>query len=131
VTLSDYCLTPDIGCRAAFCTTQVLCEEGGQTCGNDGMCVDPGVGLNPADGGLCNPHSVLCNSACVDVHTDFFNCGSCGHRCPGFNFCSGGMCSCAGLMCGGACVDNLGDPNNCGSCGTQCGARMCVNGACQ
>ena len=132
VTLSTYCLDPDVGCTMAPCTTQRLCEEGGQTCGNDGTCVAPGVGLNSLDSGLCNPLSTLCSGACVDTRSDFFNCGQCGHRCASYNFCSGGTCMCAFTMCGGACVDTTVNNSNCGVCGQQCAAgQSCVNSVCR
>lgn len=64
--------------------------------------------------GMCrgawgSPGPDCCGRLCVNLRTDFFNCGRCGRRCR-----FGEMC------CGGGCVNVFYDPNNCGFCGNRC-----------
>ncbi|CAL9205632.1 unnamed protein product [Musa hybrid cultivar] len=64
--------------------------------------------------GMCSgawgsPGPDCCGRLCVNLRTDFFNCGRCWRRCR-----FGEMC------CGGGCVNVFYDPNNCGFCGNRC-----------
>lgn len=64
-----------------------------------------------------------CNGSCVDLTSDFFNCGSCGNVCS----------SAAGtLCCGSACVDTTSNKAHCGGCFVACeGADAgCFTGIC-
>ena len=53
---------------------------------------------------VCNPPSVLCGGACVDLKTNRLHCGSCGNACRTGEACSNGICGCpagTSLCCGG------------------------------
>ncbi|HQP38342.1 MAG TPA: MXAN_6577-like cysteine-rich protein, partial [Polyangiaceae bacterium] len=83
----------------------------------------------------CQSGLTNCNGMCVNLQTNFANCGACGHACAAGQLCSSGTCqvSCqAGLTnCSGLCVNTLTDNANCGGCSIACGAgKACVNGAC-
>jgi hypothetical protein len=42
---------------------------------------------------VCPSPTTSCSSACVDLQTDFFNCGACGNVCPPLSLsCTGGVC---------------------------------------
>ncbi|XP_057834629.2 protein GRIM REAPER [Cryptomeria japonica] len=56
---------------------------------------------------------------CVDVSSDSFNCGKCGHAC-GYGL------SC----CKGKCVDLNTDKAHCGSCSNRCHHDKCAFGIC-
>ena len=92
----------------------------------------------PDDGGTCAAPRMLCGTVCINVTSDFENCGRCGRRCGSEEACSGAAClplaACpAGLMrCAGTCVAVQFDVMNCGRCGTACtGGQVCRNGACE
>jgi hypothetical protein len=57
------------------------------------------------------PYTVCIPGGCVDLQTDFSNCGECGNVCPGFQ---GSEC------CFGECVNLFDHPANCGACGVTC-----------
>src|SRR5512138_2215162 len=71
----------------------------------------------------------VCGSSCVDVTTDPFNCGACGHSC-GLGTCTASQCTCSSspptvMLCpsnpvNGTCIDTASDVNNCGHCGGVC-----------
>ena len=85
----------------------------------------------------CLPSQTRCGLACVDLTSDFGNCGACGHTCGGATVCSLGMClfvdtRCAAgqIRCAGGCVDAQ-DRRNCGACGHDCGpGGVCSMGVC-
>jgi hypothetical protein len=80
------------------------------------------------------------NGQCVDVTTDYSNCGACGNLCTSGALCSNGMCLCPGaeFFCAptmsfptGQCVDLLTDSINCGACGALClQGAICQSGVC-
>jgi hypothetical protein len=83
----------------------------------------------------CPSGRTACGQNCVDEHTDFANCGSCGHACAANQVCQAGVCTsaCAGSLtaCSGNCVNTATDPNDCGTCGHACAAsQVCVAGVC-
>lgn len=117
------------------------------TCSGDNVCIgQPGhetcvptciEGLTCAD-----PLRTCCYGGCVDLQSDFNNCGSCAEFCDGT--CNAGDCrdacdnqcdpSANEVCCGGLCVDTMTDMSNCGSCENVCnseGADACVNGSCK
>lgn len=84
-----------------------------------------------------------CSGACVDLSSDYLNCGGCGSACPsaGPNVatieCIGGTCvqtACdpgyANCYGGLDCTDLSQDPDNCGGCGNVCETGVCASGAC-
>jgi Stigma-specific protein, Stig1 len=87
-----------------------------------------------------------CEPGCVDLRSDFHNCGSCLKTCnPGEICCDGnctpqnhGSCGCPakpcaeGLdCCGSECVDITSNAENCGSCGDGClSGQPCCGGTC-
>ncbi len=95
------------------------------------------VVINVNDG--CPAGQSSCGNACVDLHSDPFNCGACGLFCGFGNQCVNGVCQPAcpagTAQCNGACVDIFNDPQNCGGCGVVCTAQMgtvaqCAMGQC-
>jgi hypothetical protein len=78
---------------------------------------------------LCPSGKTSCSGKCVDLQTDFSNCGSCGQDCNlahgggGGYVCHAGICDACpfdSLYCDGKCVEI--SQTNCGSCGHACGA---------
>jgi hypothetical protein len=100
-------------CNEATCT----CDIGYTSC------------LSPADGGLY--------PVCVDLQTDYGNCGSCGTFCSGDELCMNGACLCGvgqAVVCpvdgdAGVCADLSSERLNCGACGIEC-ETSCFNGSC-
>jgi hypothetical protein len=88
----------------------------------------------------CGGGLTYCSGSCVDLSSDYLNCGACGYACPsaGQNSyaCIGGVCTVTGcatgfVNCGGwTCVDLSSDSLNCGSCGNACPSGVCSSGAC-
>ncbi len=80
-------------------------------CNEDGVCDcsgEPGIGACPA-GQDC------CSNGCVDLQTDFNNCGFCGATCtPTTDNCSAGMCRC-GTSPGGCDRDRVCTAGSCGA----------------
>ena len=90
------------------------------------------------DSGLTN-----CSGNCVDLSSDYLNCGGCGSACPSAGpdvatiECIGGTCvqtACdpgyANCYGGLECSDLSQDPDNCGACGTACQSGNCSSGSC-
>lgn len=106
----------------------INCSGGG---GTPDASTNPDATTNP-----CGPGTAIqCNDVCVDVQSDFQNCGKCGNVCPDSEVCSHGTCAvvCGGgsVRCGNNCVDVKADPNNCGGCGTKCASgQVCDNASC-
>ena len=134
------------GCETSLSSVQncgacgVVCPAGSR-CAN-GICT------------TCKPDEVLCGTLCVNLKSDFGNCGACGNRCTMFpagfpppkanmNYgceegtCNHLQCSPAWLNCNGDLEDGCEvnyttDPNNCGGCGKKCAAgQACISGNCQ
>ena len=84
----------------------------------------------------CASGLTFCDGYCVDLGSNFTNCGRCGRRCSGAEVCQNGSCitpACdPGLKrCNGICVDTRRDPRNCGTCGNACRTTQgCSNGKC-
>lgn len=103
------------------CNSDSACQSG-QSCVN-GMCSSSSSSSSSNNSGSgCSGNLTNCNGTCVNINTDFDNCGSCGKGCTGSN---------AGC-CNSSCVDRNTDNNNCGSCGNACSSgSTCMNGSCQ
>src|SRR5262249_42041806 len=92
-------------------------------CGNDNALLNCPTGL------------YACGNQCVDLASDFNNCGECNHTCIGGTVCIQGQCTgqCATrlTLCGVACVDTHSDHAHCGDCATSCkGDEVCSAGKC-
>lgn len=85
VFLTSRCLTPATGCRAtgAICTIQQLCEEQGQTCGNDGTCVAPETPVDTDPDAGFDVRTPVDTGVVEDVATDIptVACGAYGQPC--------------------------------------------------
>ena len=96
----------------------------------------PDSGVIDAAPNPCGPGTAkMCGGTCVDVQSDFQNCGDCGVKCESDKVCSHGTCAvvCGGgtARCGNNCVDLKADPANCGGCGSKCsGGEVCDKGTC-
>ena len=91
----------------------------------------------------CGPGLTYCSGFCVDLSSDYLNCGACGFACPsaGPNVatieCIGGACvqtacgpgyaNCSGGL---ECTDLSQDADNCGACGNVCQSGVCSSGSC-
>ncbi|MBL8682228.1 MAG: hypothetical protein JNK05_23880 [Myxococcales bacterium] len=113
VFLAARCLDPAMGCAGEPCTRLRLCEERGQTCGEDGECVAPETPTATEDGG---------REASVVART----CGSSGEpcclygdACDGPFVCSLGVCRRCPAGSEGCCDGDTLRPD-----GTQCSMPM-------
>jgi hypothetical protein len=91
----------------------------------------------------CPTGTTKCGEKCVDVQTDYDNCGSCNNSCFGAlrgAQCIAGQCACSAsaTKCmsmfdkSPACTDVNFDEANCGACGTLCAAgQTCEDGTCK
>jgi hypothetical protein len=117
----------DSDCPNAHCDVAVhqcvICIDDadcalGRICLND-TCVP---GCTAAHG--CPSPLSCCGGACIDITSDFANCGGCGNPCPfGWNCCSS------------LCANPQFDIMNCGGCGMVCtvanGIPKCANHTCE
>jgi hypothetical protein len=84
----------------------------------------------------CASGLTFCDGYCVDLGSNFTNCGRCGRRCSGAESCQNGECVTPDCepgqkRCNDICVDPRRDPQNCGTCGNACRATQgCANGKC-
>ena len=99
------------------------------------------VARKAADMG-CPSGTTKCGDKCVDVASDYDNCGQCGNSCFGKTSgaqCIAGQCACAASQtkCASAdgpmmCTDVAFDEANCGKCGKRCGdGQSCESGTCK
>src|SRR5262249_18418180 len=88
----------------------------------------------------CGPLT-QCGSSCVDVRSEFFNCGGCGQACPLGEACVEGSRTNIDAFIppmdgafrgrGAFLADLKSDSANCGACGHACAdGQACQNGAC-
>jgi hypothetical protein len=117
-------------------TDDMNCGKCGQACGADAGAIMGGGMWKCTNGScaiVCPMGKTECNGACVDVKTDFDNCGMCSNACMMGEQCLQGLCCKMGeTVCNMQCADLQNDPNNCGMCGKQCPMNMmaCVSGTC-
>jgi hypothetical protein len=81
----------------------------------------------------CAEPLAICNDECVDLTSDYENCGDCNNICTS-SVCLAGTClSCASdeTVCGQQCVNTASDPDNCGGCGVPCSNGLCSNSQCE
>jgi hypothetical protein len=81
----------------------------------------------------CSEPLVNCNEECVDLTSDYENCGGCNNICTS-SVCLGGtclVCSSEETVCGQQCVNTASDPDNCGGCGVPCSNGLCSNSQCE
>ena len=114
---------------------------------NDNPAISSSVGVVI----VCKSNTASCNGHCVDLQTDFDNCGWCGDTCAKLGtplknadgkdvpiaYCQNGQCQCRKVLnltlCGGKCVDLSKDGLNCGKCGNSCppqSNQICQGGSC-
>jgi hypothetical protein len=145
------------GCTANGCETELgsmqNCGACGDTCAADQECITVKV-LGGGERHECldkceKTGRVRCgeDNACLDVLTDYTNCGACGYQCRGargnqIDVCDRGSCTvecrtgfadCNGDPGDGCEVELLSNAANCGACGNRCdlGAMQpCVAGKC-
>lgn len=130
----------DVSSSAANCGACGAACAAGESC-VAGVC--QGTAAPAAQAVVCPAGETDCSGVCVDLTSDFGNCGACGTLCVAPRGCSGGQCvdqtvppplDCATIgptiiNCGGACTDPQSDPLNCGACGVVC-QNQCVAGVC-
>jgi hypothetical protein len=97
---------------------------GGGGCAEDEDCSSPACQkcINGTCIDQCTPSRTCCGNPgeCVNLSTNFFNCGYCRNHLS-----SGQNC------CGGRPVDIFNDPKNCGAqCGVECADGVCCHGLC-
>lgn len=134
--------------KAAICTRAVCVSD--SECPADQRCAtgwcDDGLGrchsLCAAQGDreTCLAGNTRCGSRCVNLASDIWNCGACGHQCEfggdqPAEICVEGQCVCppeyTGTCGQGYCTNEQIDRNNCGSCGNTCGTgALCCSGRC-
>jgi len=74
----------------------------------------------------CKNGTSKCAGRCVDLTSDFYNCGACGLQCANGQTCLNGQCPVP------ACTDTMNDRANCGACGNLCpDGASCVSGSCK
>ena len=83
----------------------------------------------------CQTGLTDCSGKCVNLQTDYNNCGKCAGSCKAGEVCSAGACkvSCqTGLTnCSGKCVSLMNNYSHCGACATACKTgEVCVAGKC-
>lgn len=140
---SQSCTPP---CGPAQECSDGVCRD--LTCGGCGagrVCVN-GYCLRPcSQDDDCTGFETCCEHirACVDLRTDFYNCGSCANACPTArsNYCANSSCGCEFYSpepcqegfgcCADGCKDLEFDNENCGECGHDCGGLDCVGGECR
>jgi len=108
--------------ESGFCTSLCGANTLCQEC--NGECVDVKTDFNNCGScdRKCVPRATCCDKHCVDTGDDPKNCGNCGHACPGGTSCEGGDCSCpdGALLCGPGCTSAPDPQINCGTCGNHC-----------
>jgi hypothetical protein len=81
----------------------------------------------------CLEPMAICNDECVDLTSDYENCGTCSNICTSSVCLSGTclVCSSEETVCGQECINLASDPDNCGGCGVPCSNGLCSNGQCE
>jgi hypothetical protein len=82
----------------------------------------------------CPSGQTLCSDTCVDVTSDYHNCGLCGVACQDDLHCADSLCTAcpsSTLACGGQCIDPQSNPANCGACSVVCPGGACRFGTCK
>lgn len=136
------------GCEVTLTTDLNNCGQCGTRCAPGQRCMvraDKGNAVMCS----CDPHETFCGAnTCVDLLSDSFHCGACGHACP-VNTTSGthSSTSCQNGFCVVACAPGWGDcdgdranwcetntssnPRHCGACGNECAPdQPCIDGVC-
>ena len=93
-----------------------------------------GVTPGSVDSVECDPPLTNCGGSCVDLETDFFNCGECSAFCSS-GYCVAGVCqdiTCPApfTACDDTCVDLETDYRHCGACNNACANDLCLGGTC-
>lgn len=107
--------------------------------GDAGASLDAGFDAGVRDGGgpSCPAGQSRCPRGCVNLRSEWLDCGACGNACSSDEVCTGGVCrpSCGQpgeTYCGGAtCAHLQTDSTDCGRCGNACSPiEVCDAGSC-
>jgi Stigma-specific protein, Stig1 len=102
--------------------------------GDDGAAgPEADVGWDDAGPLQCADPLVICDNECVDLTSDYENCGSCNNICTS-SVCLAGtclVCSSEETVCGQQCINTASDPDNCGGCFSPCSSGLCSNSLCE
>ncbi|HKU44816.1 MAG TPA: hypothetical protein VJR89_41945, partial [Polyangiales bacterium] len=119
-------------------TTRMYAKERSSSCMDVGTIELVG---RKAEDMACPTGTTKCGDSCVDLASDYDNCGSCKRSCFGGlrgSECIAGQCACnaSETQCqtadGAVCTDLEFDEANCGKCGTKCGiGQTCEEGTCK
>lgn len=131
VNLTPRCGLVVTGCTrtsAAQCTVSALCEERGETCGDEGVCVRPEVVPEPFDGDATAPRRDGATDAALDRPAPD---GSPDAQEPMDSGVAEIDARVDTGVDGGVCIANTQtDPMNCGACGNRCPAAANATPAC-
>jgi hypothetical protein len=125
-----------VGCLDAMDTAAdgpvALLADGSAADDASGDGTEADAGWDDAGPLQCAEPTVLCGDECVDLTSDYENCGSCAHICTSSVCLSGTCLDCSGMtVCGQQCVNTASDPDNCGGCGVPCSNGLCSNSQCE
>jgi hypothetical protein len=128
---------PCVGCldaaHAAGDETGALPSDGGAGDDADGDASEADAGWDDTGPLQCLEPTTICNNECVDLTSDYENCGGCNNICTS-GVCIGGAClNCSSeeTVCGQQCINTASDPDNCGGCGVPCSNGLCSNSQCE
>ena len=106
----------------------------GASVGDDGAAdSETDAGWDDAGPLQCADPLAICDDECVDLTSDYENCGSCNNICTS-SVCLAGtclVCSSEETVCGQQCINTASDPDNCGGCSSPCSSGLCSNSLCE
>ena len=130
-------LLPCVGCwdaaDAAGDGTGALLADGGAADDASDDATEAGAGWEDAGPLQCSEPTTICDNECVDLTSDYENCGGCNNICTSGVCISGACLTCSSeeTVCGQQCINLASDPDNCGGCGVPCSNGLCSNSQCE